>query len=167
MFDPIVGNKRNVQVLRGLSANKSLLSCPSDGTTVDLWNTDDGSGRQEWEISLVAGFNDVYNIKVQGGVQGTCGGVSGNRVFLSCTSDGSKVDLYCEDDGSGRQRWQFVPVSRSKICNYYDIKVIGGVSGGCPGVPGNRVFLSCTDDGSKVDLWCADDDSGRQRWQLQ
>ena len=148
----ITGNKRNLQVLRGLTSNRSLLSCTADGTKVDLWNTDDGSGRQEWNISLVAGYNDVYNIKV-------AGGTAGGRVFLSCTKDGATVDLWTSDDGSGRQRWQFVPLS-SNIPSYYQIKVVGGVDTG-------RVFLSCTADGTKVDLWNTDDGSGRQRWQLQ
>jgi hypothetical protein len=48
----IVGNNRNIQVLRGLSSNRSLLICNSDGFKVDLWNTDDYSGRQEWDIML-------------------------------------------------------------------------------------------------------------------
>jgi hypothetical protein len=151
-MDPIVGTQRNMQVLRGLSSNRSLLSCTPDGDKVDLWATDDDSGRQEWDITLVAGFNDIYNIKVHGGN-------STQRVFLSCTSDGNKVDLWNKDDGSGRQRWQFVPLN-SNIPNYYQIKVVGGVEGG-------RVFLSCTEDGNKVDLWNKDDGSGRQRWQLQ
>ncbi|HEY6330823.1 MAG TPA: hypothetical protein VI756_15940 [Blastocatellia bacterium] len=85
------------------------MSCVADGTRVDLWYTDDGSKRQEWDITLVPGFNDVYNIKVHGGV-------AGNRVFLSCRQDGSVVDLWHEDDGCGRQRWHFVPVNGSKIC---------------------------------------------------
>jgi hypothetical protein len=148
----IVGKKRNIQVLRGLSLNRSLLSCTSDGTKVDLWNTDDDSGRQQWDITLVDGFVDVYNIKVSGGN-------SSSRVFLSCTKDGAKVDLWNTDDGSGRQRWQFVPLA-SNIPDYFQIKVVGGVEGG-------RVYLSCTPDGTKVDLWSIDDGSGRQRWQHQ
>lgn len=95
----IVGNNQNLQVLRGLSSDRSLLSTSKDGTVVDLWNSDDGSGRQKWDISLVAGFTDVYNIKVSGGT-------TDGRVYLSCTKDGSKVDLWTKDDGSGRQRWQ-------------------------------------------------------------
>jgi hypothetical protein len=148
----IIGNNQNLKVLRGLSSNRSLLSCTADGTTVDLWNTDDGSGRQEWNVTLVDGFNDVYNIMVSAGN-------SSNRVFLSCTPDGATVDLWNVDDGSGRQRWQFVPLT-SNIPSYFQIKVVGGVESG-------RVFLSCNDGGGTVDLWNTDDGSGRQRWQLQ
>ena len=139
-------------MLRGLSSDRSLLSCTPDGVKVDLFNTDDGSGRQKWDITPVDGYNDVYNIKVSAGN-------STDRVFLSCTGDGVKVDLFNTDDGSGRQRWQFVPLS-SNIPSYFQIKVVGGVDGG-------RVYLSCTGDGTKVDLWNPDDGSGRQRWQLQ
>jgi len=148
----ITGNNQNLQVLRGLSSNRSLLSCTADGGTCDLWAIDDGSGRQRWDITLVAGFNDVYNIRVHGGN-------STDKVYLSCTKDGSTVDLWNSDDGSGRQRWQFVSLS-SNIPDYYNIKVVGGVDGG-------RVFLSCQEGGGKVDLWAQDDNSGRQRWQLQ
>jgi hypothetical protein len=148
----VTGKNRNIQVLRGLSSNRSLLSCVPEGTKVDLWNTDDGSGRQEWNITLVEGFTDVYNIKVSKGN-------STDRVFLSCAQDGTYVDLWNTDDGSGRQRWQFLPIS-SNIPSYFQIKVVGGVNGG-------RVYLSCVPEGTKVDLWNIDDGSGRQRWQLQ
>lgn len=151
-MDPITGKQRNLQVLRGLASNRSLMSCPPDGSKVDLWIVDDGTGRQEWNIAPVAGFTDVFNIKVSGGN-------STDRVFLSCGGDGVTVDLWNVDDGSGRQRWQFIPIS-SNIPSYYQIKVVGGVEGG-------RVFLSCSPDGTRVDLWTEDDGSGRQRWQLQ
>lgn len=147
----ITGANRNIQVLRGLTTNRSLLSCTSDGLKVDLFSEDDNSGRQRWNIILVNGFNDVYNIIISGGV-------SSGRRFLSCTADG-RVDLYDKDDGSGRQRWQFVG-QKKNIPSYYQIKVVGGTNP-------NVVFLSCTADGLKVDLYTKDDGSGRQRWQLQ
>lgn len=142
----------NFQVLRGLSSNRSLLSCTSAGK-VDLFSTDDGSGRQRWYIVPVTGFPEVYNIKVQGGTDP-------GKTFLSCTADGEKVDLFSHDDGSGRQRWRFVAVSGSPICSYHNILVVGGVNNG-------RIYLSCTADGTKVDLIKEDDGSGRQRWQTQ
>jgi len=147
----IIGS-HNLQILRGLSSNRSLLSCNGDGSVVDLWSQDDGSGRQVWEISLAPGHVDAYHIIVSKGV-------SGDRKYLSCTADGSRVDLWNEDDNSGRQRWQFVQM-QGPMCNYYNIKVDAGVTGG-------RTFLSCTSDGTHVDLWNQDDGSGRQRWQVQ
>jgi len=148
----ISGTDRNFQVLRGIDGNASLLSCTADGAKVDLWGKDDGSGRQKWNIFRVEGFDDVYNIMVSGGIDG-------DKVYLSCTPDGKTVDLWHTDDGSGRQRWQFVAVG-SNVPDYYCIRVFGGTSG-------DNVYLSCTSDGKTVNLWNADDGSGRQRWQLQ
>jgi hypothetical protein len=150
--DVIQGAQLNLQVLRGLSSNRSLLSCSEDGSVVDLWSADDGSGRQKWSIVPVQGFSEIFNIVVDGGV-------STNKRYLSCTADGSRVDLYPKDDGSGRQRWSFVKLD-SNIPAYYNIKIVGGVETG-------RLFLSCSEDGLVVDLWSSDDGSGRQRWQLQ
>jgi hypothetical protein len=143
----------NLQILRGLTNNRSLLSCTSNGSNVDLWSLDDSSGRQEWNVKLVEGRADVYNITVEGGV-------SGNKKYLSTTGNGDNVDLWDKDDGSGRQRWLFVPVKDSPTCNTFNVKVSAGVSG-------SRLFLSCTGSGDNVDLWSEDDGSGRQRWQVQ
>ena len=152
MANSIVGTKRNIQILRGLSSDRSLLSCTGNGQTVDLYNIDDGSGRQEWNISLVPTYDDLYHIMVYGGT-------SGDNVYLSCNEVGGGVNLYFEDDGSGRQRWQVIPLT-SNIPAYYNIKVSGGTGP-------EWVFLSCTGDGVTVDLYYEDDGSGRQRWQLQ
>ncbi|MGA7936705.1 MAG: CAP domain-containing protein [Kovacikia sp.] len=83
-------------------------------------------------------------------------GVTTNRTFLSCTADGTKVDLYNIDDSSGRQQWLFEGIGNGK----YRIKVAGGVSN-------SRQYLSCTSDGAKVDLYNTDDGSGRQQWILE
>jgi outer membrane protein assembly factor BamB len=143
----------NIQVLRGLSSNRSLLSANGDGSVVDLYSTDDGSGRQDWDIELVPGYDDLYHVTISKGVPG-------GRVYLSCTSDGTKVDLYTTDDGSGRQRWRFVPVAGTSIPSYYNIFVSAGTNT-------SHTYLSCTPDGFVVDLYSIDDDSGRQRWQVQ
>ncbi|HEV7643689.1 MAG TPA: hypothetical protein VGO50_07040 [Pyrinomonadaceae bacterium] len=140
----------NIQVLRGLSGNYSLLSCTADGH-VDLFYTDDGSGRQEWNLTPISGvIGNVFNIIVSGGT-------NPDKIYLSCTAAGL-VDLYSQDDGSGRQRWVLTPVTSSpQIPSYYQITPIAGASG----------YLSCTPDGLTVDLYNQDDGSGRQRWQVQ
>lgn len=143
----------NIQALRGLSTNRTLLSGKSDGTLVDLWNEDDLDGRQAWILRQVAG-TETYNIVVNGGV-------SANRLFLSCSMDSTLVDLWSVDDGSGRQRWKLERVAGSGIPEYYNIRTAA------IGLPNNRVLLSCTENGTKVDLWHTDDGSGRQRWQMQ
>ncbi len=141
----------NIQILRGLTGNRSLLSCTSDGVKVDLWSRDDGSGHQQWDIIQIG--DNVYNIKVHAGVTTA-------RVFLSCTNNGFIVDLYDRVDESGRQKWQLIPVQNSPTPNTFLIKVLSGVIT-------NRVYLSCTSDSLKVDLFDRDDGSGRQRWQIQ
>jgi len=57
----------NLQILRGLSTNRSLLSCKPDGSKVDLFFKDDVSGRQRWEFKPVEGTNNLYNIRVSAG----------------------------------------------------------------------------------------------------
>lgn len=143
----------NLQILRGLETNKSLLSSSTDGTAVSLHSQDDGAGLQQWIFIPVPGEVNIYNIRI-------VSGVSTKRVFLSCTPDGKTVDLYHKDDVSGRQRWELIPVLDAPTPNTYLIRVAGGMSS-------SRVFLSCTKDGKKVDLYGKDDGSGRQRWQLQ
>lgn len=147
-----MATSHNLQVLRGLSTNQCLLSCTSDGSKVDLFNRDDGSGRQQWSFVPVPNTS-AYNILIGGGV-------STDRKYLSCTSDGTKVDLYNQDDGSGRQRWVLIPVLDSPTCSTFLIRVLEGVSS-------NLRYLSCTADGAKVDLYSQDDGSGRQRWMVQ
>merc|ERR1712137_1198542 len=77
------------------------------------------------------------------------------RTILSCTESGDKVDLWTQDDGSGRQRWYLVPIPES---NLYNIRVAGGTANG-------RIWLSVTCAGDHADLWTKDD-SGRQRWSI-
>jgi hypothetical protein len=141
----------NLQILRGLTTTRSLLSCTADGTKVDLFNVDDGSGRQRWLFDPVEG--EIFHIIASGGL-------TSDRKLLSCTADGTKVDLFPIDDHSGRQGWQVVPVPNSPTCNTFNIIASGGLTSG-------RKFLSCTADGTKVDLFNVDDGSGRQRWQIQ
>jgi len=147
-----ITGSHHLQVLRGLTSNNSLLSCSKDGSVVDLFSNDDGTGRQVWNFQPVPNYSDLYYITVSNGV-------TGPNQLLSCAEDGSYVDLYDHDDNSGRQRWSLALVPNSSICSYYNIRVSSGVGNG-------RVWLSCGTDNS-VNLWTQDDGSGRQRWQLQ
>lgn len=139
-----------MQIVRGLDTSRNLLSCTDDGSVVDLWTNDDGSGRQKWQITRVNGYNDVYNIRVVNGVN--C-----SKSYLSSTPDGTEVNLWPVDDGSGRQRWKIVPINNSSTNNTYLIQVYDGVSSG-------RKYLSSSVDGTIVNLWAEDDGSGRQEW---
>jgi len=127
-----------------------FLSVPEDGSKADLYSKDEGSGRQRWVLTPLQGHANTYTIR-------SGGGVNNNRQLLSCTDDGSKVDLYTHDDNSGRQRWVFQAKALIRENHPHNTNVASGVSNG-------RVFFSCTDDGSKVDLYTQDDASGRQQW---
>lgn len=78
--------------------------------------------------------------------------------YLSTTADGRLVDLYSEDDGSGRQRWILLPTYAG------DGSYIFLVAGGISSVSGS--LLSVNQQGSVFDLYYFDDASGRQRWIL-
>lgn len=106
-FIPVNGlsDVYNIQIMSGINNNRSYLSTNSDGSSVDLWYLDDGSGRQRWKIIPVqnSSVSNTYLIQAYGGV-------STNKKFLSTSADGTKVDLWSEDDGSGRQRWNITNI---------------------------------------------------------
>lgn len=136
----------NIRPRAGTDPDKRILSrVPPPDTRVDLWSEDDNSGRQRWKIlhlhHLESGDGVVVNIVVVDGER--------REAYLSCHEFGGKVDLWKEDDRSGRQRWIIRPVSD----DVYNILPESGANG----------FLSCSHDGT-VDLWKEDDGSGRQQW---
>ncbi|GLC33332.1 hypothetical protein PLESTB_000345000 [Pleodorina starrii] len=128
---PLDGIIYTVHIRRGVSSNRTFLSCTSDGTKVDLC---------------------YYHIEVLGGVG--CG-----RRLVSCSPDGERTELVDADDGSGRQRWILEPTTNG----YFLIRVQAGISAAASG----RRYLSCTSCGQVVDLWTHDDGSGRQQWLLR
>jgi hypothetical protein len=101
--------------------------------------------RQRWIFEQVS--NKVYRIRSDASI-------ADDRTYLNGAQDGSVVDLYFEEDESGRQQWKLTPTSEGA----FTIEASGGV--------GPRKYLSCSADGSRIDLWNADDASGRQRWRL-
>ncbi len=150
----------------GLVSNRTLLSCSSDGSRVDLCETDDESGRQRWKFQRV--YGDCYHFIVEGGISDISGSTwvasapgEGHRYkkeYLSCSKDG-RVDLWHEDDRSGRQRWRLVPIENYVDSASFNIVVAGDTNS-------DKKYLSCSQDGLVVDLYDKDDDSGRQQWQL-
>ncbi|KAH3764638.1 ricin-type beta-trefoil lectin domain protein [Pelomyxa schiedti] len=151
-----LGHKRwTLQLLRGLSTNRTLLSCTGAGDRCDLWHMEDGSGRQIWETVPIDGAPNMYYIMISGGTEG-------NRRYLSCNAEGTRVDCFNVDDNTGRQKWLITPVPESVCtlpCVYY-IRVSAGITN-------TRALLSSPDNGTFIDLWFGDDNTGRQRWQFQ
>ena len=84
------------------------------------------------------------------------GGTSKDSKYLGAPQDlvaaTPKVNLWPQDDGSGRQRW----ILKHLFDDVYNILVYDGA-------PAGFKYLSSTAWGS-VDLWKEDNGSGRQRW---
>lgn len=173
----------NIQVLRGLSSNRSLLSCQSGGA-VDLWS-DNNTGarqdradpgrvlpprksqsvsspdpvkqtagpsdrRQKWDVDMIdSGF---FSIKASGTDDP-------DRRFLTF-NDSGVVRLGVQAENFIGSVWTLARVTTSpEIPAYYAIAPAwwDGVTG----------LLSCSADGTIVNLAPQDDGSGRQRWQFQ
>eukprot|EP01084_Bolivina_argentea_P155483 270945_1 len=123
---------------------RKYLSSHQSGTKIDLWYQDDGSGRQKWVFEYIG--NDIYNIRVYGGVN--------DLYYLSATSNGNTVNMSAIDTGSGSEQWILEQVN-----NWFYIKINTNNT--------NR-YLSVT-SAIIVPLILVenDDSSGRQRWHLE
>ena len=87
----------------------------------------------------------------------------GNRIYLSCTPNGGKVDLWFEDDETGRQKWilQYVGYNDANGNGIYYIKIRNGTDN-------NVRYLSVQSDGINTEL--IDGDGGLnklQEWILE
>lgn len=140
---PAAGVAYRIRAEKG-NGPQDMLSSRSDGRAVEL-REDIDSGLQRWRFEQTS--PGTYRI--------TCAGnLPEGRSFLSCTPDGSVVDVWFGDDDSGRQKWTLSPNPHGS----FTIMASGGV--------GERKYLSCNEDGSPINLATADDGSGRQRWHL-
>lgn len=93
---------------------KSFLSVGtlSTNTAVGLWKTDDGSGRQQWDLKSLGG--GVNNVIVHGGRK--------DPKYLSASPDGTRIFLAPKDDGSGLQRWSF----KTLYGRTFEVSLAGG-----------------------------------------
>lgn len=139
--------KYKVRVLGGVLEQREILTKLSNNTNVDLQRSQE-KYQQEWEFRLSSGQDGSYNIL-------TTDPNMSKQKFLSVVPDGSKVDLWDKDDGSGRQRWTIVQVGTKKDVFHLIIK---------QGRTSDKKFLSCGKFGKDVNLWHKDDGSGRQEW---
>lgn len=76
--------------------------------------------------------------------------------FLSTVNDGGNLDMFFEDDASGRQRYKL----KRGDGDWYTISINGGTN------PGAKL-LSSSPDGKKVRLVPKDTGSGRERWVIE
>ena len=97
-------------------------------------------------------LNGIYNVYA---LQGS--GVHGVRNILRSNRQGTKIDLWYEDDQSGTQQWKITNQFNS---NTFNIEVVNGVLS-------NNKLLNCNQDGTMVNLCLKDDNSGRQQWTLK
>lgn len=132
----------NIRAKDGTSGELGLYlsvgSADSDAW-VNLHDRDDGSGRQQWAVeSTKVDDNLLYRLYIQRGRS------QGVRSTLSCLSetDSSLVDLWFNDDGSGRQQWWLIPLGNDCYCIY----VAGGREK-------NRFLSRRKPDERYVDLW--------------
>lgn len=91
----------NIRPNGNVENDETYLSTNYNGG-VDMYSSDDGSGRQKWHLKqvdpkYVMGMTNVYNIMMNSGVRN-------GEHYLSTTSGGDP-DLYDMDGLSGRQRW--------------------------------------------------------------
>jgi hypothetical protein len=137
----------NIQVLRGARSTRTLLSCRNTGQ-VELALLDDGSGRQRWDVNMID--TGVFTFKVSGGTD------PGKEYLVWSGLNGVLLGQY-SDNGAG---WVLAAVTTNpEIPAYYTAGPFEG--------PSVTRILSCSADGKVVDLVPQDDESGRQRWQLQ
>lgn len=129
-----------IRVKQGVSGDRKYLSVTADGTKVDLFTRDDGSGRQRWHVVDAATKGTVFII--------ISGGVSGSRKFLQCTG-GSGIAL--GETATAGSQWTITERDGSAT-----------ITCAILGAP----HLSTNHDGTVVDAFQSDDGSGRQRWIL-
>jgi hypothetical protein len=142
-------------------------------TTLGFVEMDDGSGAQRWQFKkLPDGTYQIYNPSTRATITVPVNIIMETKGFLSCHQPGNDangkpltppvnlttVDLFSSDDNSGRQQWTLTPtgdgsfnitIEKAHALDYPDYK-----------------YLSCPPDGSSVNLWNRDDESGRQQWRL-
>lgn len=103
----------------------------------------------EWTIRPAANAdNGEYNILLS---SADCGASS----FLSAPAEGSEVDLWDRDDGSGRQRWVFRQVGDSTFV----IRLAGGKKN-------DKMFLGVREDGAGGLRLFAEEKGRQTRWEI-
>lgn len=127
------------------------MSAAADGRKVSLAASDDGSGRQRWMVSAVpVASGPIPRYKYQTMLPA---GTFREMKYLSTSADGSVVDLYNKDDGSGRQNWVMDVPDGVRL----SISISGGISTG-------KQVLGKSAGERAIDLYTAANSSSSQRW---
>ncbi|KAH3766949.1 ricin-type beta-trefoil lectin domain protein [Pelomyxa schiedti] len=144
------GYQYHIRVYGGVEPQcRSLVSAYPDGTNTELASNDDGTGRQLWRFEAIPRVPDLFYIRVDGGI-------SNNRSLLSSPASGwGDIELWPQDDNTGRQKWYVRPISGTD--SVYHV-----ISAGPTNYPYN--IMSTPADGIHVDMWVEDEGSGRQKW---
>lgn len=67
-----------------------------------------GSGRQQWTALPVPNTTNQFNLLIKNGRNGCNDYLS----TADCTNSSNLVDMFGNDDGSGRQRWVLTPITQ-------------------------------------------------------
>ena len=174
----------HIQAVKAMSGtqtnNIGFLS--TAGSTVDMWDCGgavSGCGENQRWILVPRSKNGVilyYYIMLESSSQST------GTFYLSASADGTYVDMYDHDDGSGRQRWLL-----ENHGSYWNIRIYGGMNSGTqasrsalepspdprrhclrePPVPWRvQDYLSTYTDGSALDFGSSDDGDENERFIL-
>ena len=109
-----------------VEASGGYLACPREQTDRSV-TLATGKNNAQWTLTP-AGAKDVYVISATGRQSGPA--------ILSCSPDGSRVDLFERDDGSGRQQWTLKNLS----ARIFTLAVEKGL-------PSGPMFLTAGSDG--------------------
>lgn len=118
---------------------------------MSLAASDDGSGRQRWTIGVIpveSGPIPRYKFQIM-----LPGGTFRSIKYLSTSANGSIVDLYDKDDGSGRQNWVMDVPDGVRL----NVSISGGISNG-------RQVLGKSANEQSIDLLTAVSSSSAQGW---
>jgi hypothetical protein len=99
--------------------NNRFVSCLENPqqNEVRLVDAEDGSGRQRWKLQAVG--PDTYNLTPMGGRTST------HNILSVPAGPAGRVDMFVRDEGSGRQRFTFLPVAGRP--NVFTISVEAGL----------------------------------------
>ena len=141
---------KNIQIMRGLSSDRNLLSCNVEGTKVDLYFHPEG-GRQEWLINPHPNLPKtdlIFSIQSNGTV-------NDGRKWLS-TNGNTSTSLSLFADPQDSSYWKIQPAPDCPLPATFIIQPWKNPTH----------FLSVKHDGTLVDIYNQNEMVGRQWWTI-